>query len=404
MEPEQHKKKRIKETLEQNEKNHPKSNENEEGLVSIFVHGLHPFTTKKDIEETFMPICQLRNLQFRKNKYTGKHKGYAFFDVDSMDIANKLINMSHTLHDRKIHCDFKNNDPEEKKLGERKRVFVGGLSKETTNDDLAKVFKKFGTVRAAYTIKNLEGESKGFGYVDYFTVSAAKAAATEGKVIINGRKVDVRAFKRKEETKSEKKVWGNVNFNQEGRVLNSNPIPVYSCGYNPVYEDQFFAQMMMMIQFGGHPQPLRKNHPGQTIGNFINPGGVRKFQGEALVQNQGAFTTERRLQNEIMSFEQSAENPAGVWQENNADGLGRVSNAFFGPSNELRTQKMALDRLKKPNLEFEKPGIRNTLKEILETGRRMKGYEQVRKSYFFRYGSRNRKLFGRDDLVKNCRF
>lgn len=83
-------------------------------LLPIFVHGLHPFTTREDIIETFSPLCTIHNLQFKRNPITGKHKGYAFFEVEDFETAQKLINMTHILHGRKIHCDFKNSDPEEK--------------------------------------------------------------------------------------------------------------------------------------------------------------------------------------------------------------------------------------------------------------------------------------------------
>ena len=71
-----------------------------------------------------------------------------------------------------------------------KKLFVGGLSYETTEDTLKEVFKEAGTVESANVIiDKMSGRSKGFGFVEMSTEEEAQKA-TE---MFNGKEIDGRA-------------------------------------------------------------------------------------------------------------------------------------------------------------------------------------------------------------------
>lgn len=72
------------------------------------------------------------------------------------------------------------------------KLFVGGLSTETTSADLRAAFAKFGELAEA-TVINERGTnfSRGFGFVSYTTVAAAEAAIKE----MNGAELDGRTLK-----------------------------------------------------------------------------------------------------------------------------------------------------------------------------------------------------------------
>lgn len=56
-------------------------------------------------------------------------------------------------------------------------IYVGNLSRETTEDELRQVFEPFGQVTSANIIKDrYSGESRGFGFVEMTTKSEAQAA------------------------------------------------------------------------------------------------------------------------------------------------------------------------------------------------------------------------------------
>ena len=58
-----------------------------------------------------------------------------------------------------------------------KKLYVGGLSYDTTEDTLEKTFSEAGTVESAVIINDRDsGRSKGFGFVEMSTDEEAKKA------------------------------------------------------------------------------------------------------------------------------------------------------------------------------------------------------------------------------------
>jgi RNA recognition motif-containing protein len=56
-------------------------------------------------------------------------------------------------------------------------IYVGNLSRETTEDELRQAFEAFGQVTSVNIIKDrYSGESRGFGFVEMSTKSEAEAA------------------------------------------------------------------------------------------------------------------------------------------------------------------------------------------------------------------------------------
>ncbi|MEK7527931.1 MAG: RNA-binding protein [Patescibacteria group bacterium] len=74
-----------------------------------------------------------------------------------------------------------------------KKLYVGGLSYQTTDDTLSASFAQAGTVVSATVIKDkFSGQSKGFGFVEMATEEEATAAIAmwDGKEL-DGRTVKV---------------------------------------------------------------------------------------------------------------------------------------------------------------------------------------------------------------------
>lgn len=72
-----------------------------------------------------------------------------------------------------------------------KKLFVGGLSWDTTDAGLQEFFAAAGTVVSATVIKDkYNGRSKGFGFVEFATEEEAEKAKTE----LNGKELDGRSI------------------------------------------------------------------------------------------------------------------------------------------------------------------------------------------------------------------
>jgi len=71
-----------------------------------------------------------------------------------------------------------------------KKLFVGGLSYETTEATLRETFSQAGTVESATVIiDKISGRSKGFGFVEMSTEEEAKKAIE----MFNGKDIDGKA-------------------------------------------------------------------------------------------------------------------------------------------------------------------------------------------------------------------
>jgi RNA recognition motif-containing protein len=72
------------------------------------------------------------------------------------------------------------------------RLFVGGLSFETTDEGLRSAFARFGEIVEAKVITDRStGSSRGFGFVTYANAESARAAIAE----MNGTTLDGRSVK-----------------------------------------------------------------------------------------------------------------------------------------------------------------------------------------------------------------
>jgi RNA recognition motif-containing protein len=77
-----------------------------------------------------------------------------------------------------------------------KKMFVGNLSFQTTEDDLRTAFEEFGTVESVAIITDRDtGRSKGFGFVEMAEEEADKAIAQMSGAQLNGRALTVNEAK-----------------------------------------------------------------------------------------------------------------------------------------------------------------------------------------------------------------
>ena len=81
-----------------------------------------------------------------------------------------------------------------------KRIYVGNLSFQTTEDDLSNFFKTVGAVDSVSIITDRDtGRSKGFGFVEMNDEDADKAIAELNGQELNGRALTVNEARPRED-------------------------------------------------------------------------------------------------------------------------------------------------------------------------------------------------------------
>jgi cold-inducible RNA-binding protein len=97
------------------------------------------------------------------------------------------------------------------------KLFVGSLPYAVTDDDLADLFKEFGTVASAKVIFDRDtNRSKGFGFVEFEDDAAAKAAVDKlNNTQIQGRTIIVNEA-RPQEARPQRRDFGGDRGGDRG--------------------------------------------------------------------------------------------------------------------------------------------------------------------------------------------
>ena len=81
-----------------------------------------------------------------------------------------------------------------------KRIYVGNLSYQTTENDLTNLFEQAGQVESVNIITDRDtGRSKGFGFVEMGAEDAEKAIAQFNGMEVNGRSLTVNEARPRED-------------------------------------------------------------------------------------------------------------------------------------------------------------------------------------------------------------
>ncbi|KAI6186943.1 RNA-binding protein squid [Aphelenchoides besseyi] len=95
-----------------------------------------------------------------------------------------------------------NNGGDGQKGAEDRKIFVGGIAAEVTNDDLIQYFSQFGEVaQAQVKIDRTTGRSRGFAFVEFATADACKGALQKREQNIKNKPCEVKPAKSRENKK-----------------------------------------------------------------------------------------------------------------------------------------------------------------------------------------------------------
>ncbi|KAJ8430925.1 hypothetical protein Cgig2_033553 [Carnegiea gigantea] len=160
------------------------------GAGNIFIKNLDKAIDHKALHDTFSAFGNILSCKIATDA-NGQSKGYGFVQFDNEESAQKAIEKLNgmLLNDKQVYVGHFIRKQERDTAFNRTKfnnVYVKNLSESTTDEDLKNIFGEYGTITSAVVMKDADGKSKCFGFVNFEDADDA-AKAVEA---VNGNKFD----------------------------------------------------------------------------------------------------------------------------------------------------------------------------------------------------------------------
>lgn len=169
--------------------------------ASLYVGDIHPDVTEALLFEIFNAVGPVASIRVCRDAVTRRSLGYAYVNFHNVADAERALDTMNFTSIKGVPCRimWSQRDPSLRKSGVG-NIFVKNLDKSIDNKALYDTFSLFGNILSCKVALDINGNSKGYGYVHYETQEAAnEAIAKINGMLIAGTEVFVGHFQKRQD-------------------------------------------------------------------------------------------------------------------------------------------------------------------------------------------------------------
>ncbi|KAK4130955.1 polyadenylate binding protein [Trichocladium antarcticum] len=155
------------------------------GQGNVFIKNLDVAIDNKALHDTFAAFGNILSCKVAQDE-NGNSKGYGFVHYETDEAAAQAIKHVNgmLLNEKKVYVGYHiPKKDRQSKFEEMKanftNVYVKNIHPEVTDDEFRELFTRYGDVTSSSLARDHEGKSRGFGFVNFTTHTAAYKAVDE---------------------------------------------------------------------------------------------------------------------------------------------------------------------------------------------------------------------------------
>jgi RNA recognition motif-containing protein len=153
----------------------------------VFVGGLSPDTKMEHLREYFSNFGVVENVTVKYDK-SGRSKGFGFVLFEDPDTPNKVYSQDvHIIQGKRV--DTKSAHRRDQALA--RKVFVGGLDPEITDEELQQYFSQYGTIaQIEAPIDKIKQKRRPFCFILFENEQSAEEVLKQPRHTLAGKSID----------------------------------------------------------------------------------------------------------------------------------------------------------------------------------------------------------------------
>mmetsp|Transcript_17037 Transcript_17037/g.27340 ORF Transcript_17037/g.27340 Transcript_17037/m.27340 type:complete len:610 (-) Transcript_17037:1292-3121(-) len=180
--------------------------------TSLYCGDLHESITEAQLYELFSTIGPVVSIRVCRDLITRRSLGYAYVNFQAPPDAARAIDVLNfqVVNGKPVRIMYSQRDPALRKSGVG-NIFIKNLDKDIDNKALYDTFAQFGNIVSAKVAADMQGQSKGYGFVQFDTTEAAQVAIDKvNGMLMNDKQVYVGPFQRRNERGGGPSTFNNV--------------------------------------------------------------------------------------------------------------------------------------------------------------------------------------------------